>query len=382
MTRRVKYLGLQKKTSDGCKMRQASAAYTQYREVRFFGSLNGLRFLCIAPVLWHHAPFWTGMADPALIWTRGFVGVDFFFVLSGFLITTLFLREEDRNGRISLRGFYWRRILRIFPVYLLLVTLLVLYWVVLKGRDDLAPLVPYYYFFLANFLKTDIPLLAPTWSLSVEEQYYLIWPLMLLLLPQIARLRGVFLAVLVALCVASAMGWLAFLGIRPIETEHALWTLPASGYGAILLGSLVAVTLHQPGGYGVLHRLCGFAGAPVLAFAALVLALATLPADLTGWPNLVMHVLMATCLISIVVREDHALSRFLGWRPVARIGEISYGIYLYHLIGLHVANEIAGILGLDGAGRLWLVMAIYLGATYVISEISFRTYERFFLSLK
>ncbi|MGB2610895.1 MAG: acyltransferase, partial [Isosphaeraceae bacterium] len=99
-------------------------AHEQYLGTRTFASLNGVRGLCILSVLWHHAP--GGLH--ALILERGFLGVDMFFVLSGFLIVTLLLRERDRTGSISLKKFYARRTLRIFPIYyLVLFTLLLFY---------------------------------------------------------------------------------------------------------------------------------------------------------------------------------------------------------------------------------------------------------------
>ena len=94
----------------------AGGSFASYRETRFFASLDGLRCFCILLVLWHHSPAFVALDRPDGILGRGFTGVDFFFVLSGFLITTLLLREEDRDGRFSLRGFYRRRILRIVPV--------------------------------------------------------------------------------------------------------------------------------------------------------------------------------------------------------------------------------------------------------------------------
>ena len=80
--------------------------YRAFRDTKFFGSLDGLRCFCIAFVLWHHRPENLTGDDPIMILTRGFTGVDFFFVLSGFLITTLLLREEERNGRFSLLSFF------------------------------------------------------------------------------------------------------------------------------------------------------------------------------------------------------------------------------------------------------------------------------------
>lgn len=91
------------------------------------------------------------MAAPPLLLTRGFLGVDFFFVLSGFLITTLLLRETAQRGRFSLRDFYRRRIVRIVPVYFFVVTIASVYSVLIKGETQYAGLVPYYYLFLSNF---------------------------------------------------------------------------------------------------------------------------------------------------------------------------------------------------------------------------------------
>ena len=356
------------------------AAYERYRKVRFFGSLNGLRFLCIGMVLWHHSPILRSLDEPVKLLGRGFLGVDFFFVLSGFLITTLLLREEARDGTFSLRGFYLRRVLRIIPVYFLIVTCMSAYWVWYKGLDHLAPLVPYYYLFLSNFLLGDIPLLSVTWSLAVEEQYYLMWPLLLLVLPRHWRTPA--LIALIALCVASAAGLLAPLGLKPVRTDHAVWALPATGYSAILIGSLSALTLHHAAGFRMLYRFCGMRLAPVLAFAALVLVISLTPGRLTGFPNLLVHSTMALCLITLVIREDHLLAGILGKRSISRVGEISYGIYLYHLIALHFASEIATWLSLPPAIEPYVVTPLFVLMSIVIAHISFRTFERFFLNLK
>lgn len=363
-------------------MQDVTHAYHSYKSTRFFGSLNGLRFICISLVLWHHSPALGTLQDPVQLLQRGFTGVDFFFVLSGYLITTLLLREEERDGRFSITGFYWRRILRILPVYYLVVTACALYWVVVKGQAEYGPLVPYYYLFLSNILIDDIPLLAPTWSLSVEEQYYLIWPALLLLLPTGWRVRIAVLSALILVCVLSASGALSGLGIRPIETGVAIWALPTNSYTAILLGSLAAVLLHLPAGYAALFRVFGHRWVSLLAFVAVVVALQETPARLIGWPNLFLHAVMTCFIISIVIREDHVLHRALSLRPVARVGEISYGIYLYHLIGLHFANELAGILGLGGASGPWIVTVLFVIFSLIIAEASFRTFEAYFLGLK
>jgi peptidoglycan/LPS O-acetylase OafA/YrhL len=354
-------------------------AYITYLGRRYFGSLDGLRCLCILAVIWHHSPL-MDPESPVQLLTRGFVGVDMFFVLSGFLITTLLLREERDSGTISLSAFYWRRALRILPAYLLLLTAMSLYWIGVKGQHELLPLVPYYLLFLANFLPEQIPLMSVTWSLSVEEQFYLLWPLTMLLLPLLAWRRTLLLLALIGVFLAFALG--AGAGLPRLQTQHAIFALPVMSYTALLSGALAAVLLNERTGFRLLWPLCGHRAAPVVFLALLLLWLQVSPENLKSWPGAVMCLLMALFLVSLVMREDHALSRLLRFAPIRRIGEISYGIYLYHLIGLHVANELVARLLPPGTGADVVVTLIYLPITLVMAELSFRLFERRFLALR
>lgn len=358
---------------------RAGGEYDAYLRRRHFGSLDGLRALCIGAVLWHHSPL-MDPASPVQLLTRGFTGVDMFFVLSGFLITTLLLREERATGRISLSAFYWRRALRILPGYLLLLTAMSVYWIGVKGQHQLAGLVPYYLLFLSNFLTEHIPLMTITWSLSVEEQFYLVWPLTMVLLPFLARRRMALLLGAIAVFLAVALG--AGAALPRIQTAHAIFALPVMSYTALLSGALAALILNERGGYRVLSALCGFPGAPVVFLGLLLAWLQVSPENLKSWPGAVMYGLMGLLLVSLVVREDNALRPVLTLAPIRRIGEISYGIYLYHLIGLHIAHET--VLRLLPAGTLanWVMTLIYVPVSLLIAEISFRTFERYFLSLK
>lgn len=352
-------------------------AYDTFRDTRHFASLDGLRFLCITAVIWHHSPL-IGLATPGFILpARGFVGVDFFFVLSGFLITTLLLREESEHGRFSLPAFYWRRALRILPIYFFVVTLVGSYYVFVKGDADAGALLPWYYLFLANFLVTDIPLLAPTWSLAVEEQYYLIWPALLLLLPRRHVLPV--LLVLIALNVIIISGGFAWTGLTAPHFGPLRLALPNATYAPILIGSGLAMILHQPNGFAALNATLGHRLAAPLGLAGLVAALALLPQDLRGWPNLMIHLIMAATLTALVVREDNALAPILRLRPIARIGQISYGIYLYHLIALHIAGMILPRFGIDSG---WATFFLYYAISIAIAELSFRTLERFFMRFR
>lgn len=359
-------------------MTPAPITHDRYLATRHFGSLDGLRFICIAAVIWHHAPKWDGWREISVFFYRGHVGVDFFFVLSGFLITTLLLREETAKGSFSLRAFYWRRILRIIPIYFLVVSIAAFYAIVIRGHTDQLAILPYYYLFLSNFLVSeDIGFLSITWSLAVEEQYYLLWPALLLLTPR--RWIVPVLVVLITINVLAALEVFRLIGIYPIDIAHLRLQISGATYAPILMGSLAAILLHRPTGFAALRPLTTFRGAALVWFITLLVALAAFPGALEGLPNLVVHSLMTLMLISLVIREDNAMAPAMQLRPIARIGQISYGIYLYHLFALAIVNKALEVLGISGDG--W-VLPLYFALSIVISEISFRTYEAWFMQFR
>lgn len=342
-----------------------NAPFATYRAQVRFGNLDGLRFLCIAMVLWHHSPPLS--QDVLALFGRGFFGVNFFFILSGFLITTLLLREGDRTGRISLKGFYLRRALRILPVYFFVVTCVGAYFIFAKGRSDLLEIWPYYYLFLSSYLLEHIPLLSITWSLAIEEQYYLLWPLVLILVSR----RALWLVCLgsIALNVAGAV---ALFETREIVIGPINIYLPNRAFTPIMMGSLVAIVLHHRRGFQALYKVfSGYWVAP-LALLAVLGALQFTPQDVRGVPTLLIHLAMCALLIALVVREDTGLSGFLRIPLVTRLGEISYGMYLYHLIALTIITRAIG-----GWGP-WAVFAAYVPLTVLMAEISFRTLEHWF----
>ncbi|MEQ9695374.1 acyltransferase [Shimia sp. SDUM112013] len=345
---------------------ESASRFRAYRSVSYFQNLNGLRFICIAMVLWHHAQPVQSETWPIL--DRGFLGVDFFFVLSGFLITTLLLRERDRTGRFSLRHFYIRRALRILPVYFFVVTLVAAYFIGIKGETRYFTQLPYYYLFLSNFLTDHIPTLSITWSLSVEEQYYLLWPLALLLLP--SRWVVPVLGVLIALNVTAAMG---LFGVTPPQLGPLTFKLPVATYAPILMGSLAAVLLNSQRGYAAFDTVLGKPLAPWVCAVLLAITIQITPFDLRGLPNLLIHVLMTATLITLVLYEDTVWSPFLTHPFIARVGEVSYGIYLYHLLALHVVHAL-------GIANGWLILIAYSLISVLIAEVSFRTLERWFLN--
>jgi len=340
--------------------------FSEFLRKSVFGSLDGLRALAILPVLWHHTP----SAIPGWpITTRGFIGVDLFFIISGFLIVTLLLRELRRHGSVSLRNFYIRRFLRIFPAYYLMLLIVGATAFLAPGKS--ANVIGHDLFFAAFYLSNLVPMnsiLAITWSLAAEEQFYLVAPL---------AIKSARRALLPLLAAAYVLVSLPPFGYFPSVALPSFFR--ETTYGPILLGVMLARLLDDERCFAWLYRVAGWRGAPLLAL-ALLLALLNYPnADISGWHRLFIHWAMLALIASCAIREANALRWFLTLAPVRRIGRVSYGIYLYHLIVAHfVAKAIT-------AGGIGWSHAAFVGtalATWAVAELSYRYYETPFLAMK
>jgi peptidoglycan/LPS O-acetylase OafA/YrhL len=306
--------------------------------------------------------------------------VDLFFEISGFLIVTLLLRERDAHGGISLRRFYARRALRIFPLYYgLLAGFAFLYFVARPDgagaaafRHDLPALAMY----LTNWIGAS-GMLAITWSLSAEEQFYVVWPAVE---KWLSRHVEVVIVAAIALSQVIQFGlidpflqrWLGWGPKEPVMLRETTFT-------PIFLGVLLAHLLHDPGRYERIARWLGARFSAPLWLAALVVLCGLLPSDIRGWGRLAVHAVQFFLLASCVVREDNGLGKFLRWRPVARIGTVSYGIYLLHHIALGITEK---GLKLAHFNEPLLLFLIGLGVVVVMAEMSYRFYETPFLKLR
>jgi peptidoglycan/LPS O-acetylase OafA/YrhL len=363
-------------TSSSSTLSAATGAHDAFGTKRTFGALDGLRALSILAVVWHHtyeAP--TGWRATE----RGFLGVDLFFVISGFLIVTLLLRERERHGRVSLKNFYLRRFLRIFPVYYgLLIFLCILFVTVgrnAKMADSFFHDLPWALSYTSNWVGL-LTFLEITWSLSAEEQFYLLWP------PIERYLRAAAVPLLLVLLFVSqvihfrlAEPVMSSLGFAPHQPEM----LRQTGFTPIVLGVLLAHGLHHPRWFHRLATVLARRFAAPLALAGVLTAASWPGDDITGIPRLLVHLFMTALVGAAVIREDHALMPMLRWRFLVRLGTLSYGIYLFHMLARHAAKVI-----LSKAGISWLLALtiLTLFASYLVSEISFRVYESKFLRLK
>jgi peptidoglycan/LPS O-acetylase OafA/YrhL len=356
-----------------CLVHSPAADHGAFRACRYFGSLDGLRCLSIIAVIWHHTRP-TAYAEIALL-QHGFMGVELFFVISGFLITTLLLRERAVQGNISLGRFYIRRTLRIFPLYY---TVLLLYVVMVvlfdrhspPGRAFFANL-PYFASYTSNWFvsfNNDRVIFYFVWSLAAEEQFYLLWPTVEQRLGSTGAV--LFMVGLLALVTAGVAG--ATDAVLPpgtlVNTIITRFPVP------IGLGVLLAHALHDRRGYRWLSMVFGHRVSAPLALAVLGLTLArTNPSS--GAVRAAMTALVAT----VVMREDHFLAPFLKWRPIAHVGVVSYGMYLLHMLTCNFARRLLQHAGITQPLAPFVVTT---GAVIAVASFSYRYYESVFLRLK
>jgi peptidoglycan/LPS O-acetylase OafA/YrhL len=298
-------------------------------------SLDGLRAVSILIVLLSHASGTVHFKQLPLshVWFAfGPFGVKVFFVISGFLITMLLLKEEKARGRISLGNFYFRRAFRILPVaYTFILTLAIL------SAAGLVFLPKYNLLFAATFTMNHVRqgswLTGHLWSLSIEEQFYLVWPLVFLIAGAKVREWCCVAAVFIAPLLRAATYYFA-----PPVFDAMQESLLFMG-DAIAMGCLLALWAPRLEASSAWRRVIDsrwFFLAPILAVASY----ATLNHNL--WPGFYFAIGDSVCLVSIaavVWREIHRIhwsTKFLNFRPVVYVGVLSYSLYVWQQIFLNI----------------------------------------------
>ena len=342
--------------------------------------LDALRAIAVAGVLLSHYARAAPLADLA-----GYYGVRLFFVLSGFLITGILLDcralvERGQSAAFTLRQFYVRRFLRIVPAYY--ATLLVAY---AAGVGDVRATIKWDLLYLTNvyLVRADrwLEYVSHFWSLAVEEQFYLVWPALVLFVPR-RLLRPTVLAVVVAGVVFRA-AWLA-----STHSSMAVWTLPFASLDSLGLGALLAVAGVRPGvgrpgavagdrpaargELGWLPWLVGPAAALVVADVVLGGRIRALRLADSGWAVLCAYVIVRAAAGGF----GGAVGRLLALRPLVYLGRISYGIYIVHLFVPIGYNAALRALALPGT-RSQAVWALWQTAlTVVVASLSWHWFER------
>jgi peptidoglycan/LPS O-acetylase OafA/YrhL len=320
-------------------------------------ALDGLRALAVLLVVTTHS-----IAGVPI----GGIGVSIFFVLSGYLITTLLVREHEANGRITLRLFYLRRAARLYPalIFMLLVTLAL-------GASFRSAIIAATYTtnFFNSFGIGNFPY-PHTWSLAMEEQFYLLWPFFL---PIVMRRGRPAWAVLAGLALASAgAGW-AF-GALTHGTAGVHSFNPLLRAHGLIVGCLVALYLHHRPTPLRRPKLLVSSGVVVVAASVVVAQFGQGHPVASGWNSMTPVVGGALLIAGLVSGGAVGIGRVFATSPAVWMGTRSYAIYLWHvpLISL-------------GQARGWsLLTAALIGVpvAIIMSELSYRWVERPFLRLK
>jgi peptidoglycan/LPS O-acetylase OafA/YrhL len=353
-------------------LRAASAksplvTHEAFLEERYFRSLDGVRAVSILLVLtWH-------TNRSLLAWLNGWEGPSVFFVISGFLITTLCLREQRRDGAVSLSAFYVRRACRILPLYFVVLAFYIVVDIGLNRqgqRRALLDALPYYLSYMNDFAPAVHDLGTPfrlSWTLGVEEKFYLLWPLLaFVLLIGKPRARLVAAALLVLATVPAA--------------DPGGHYLP---YGQIMVGCLLALCLHARQGFEWVQRL---AQRSWLVLAALV-GVHVLTYRHGTIASVLLGPAVAIAIASLVTTRP-TWSSPLGSRLMVYIGKRSYAVYLVNLICLSgcvaVAHKVAPSVAFDAQNQpaeegAWITtIALFSAVTVsslIVAEFLSRTVE-------
>ena len=352
----------------------ASQGEPTARRLGYQPALDGIRALAIAPVVVFHAFEWPD---------GGVLGVHIFFVLSGFLITTLLLQEWHRTGSISLPHFYLRRALRLFPA---LAVMLATYVAIQAARElvlepealDLRAAlegVLYSVFYVSNIVQASGTVLAvplvPLWSLATEEQFYLLWPFLLvgaLRLGVRQRALEVFLLAAIALIAAHRIR----LSLSDASIER-LYYAPDTSFDTILIGCLFALwfiagrvprPLRSP-------AVLAWAWVPAALLVVVTIFVTSNRSPAMYWGFLLPFSLAVAVLVLTVVSDSTSpLRRLLGVAPLVFLGRISYSLYLWHLLVIYFGQRV----GVPAAVGVALAVVAATGSYFLV--------ERPFLRLK
>lgn len=307
-----------------------------YPSFGYLRGLDGVRGVALIMVLLIHG------GNP---WMHGgFFAVDVFFVLSGFLITSLLLQEYDRATRISLKDFWIRRALRLFPAFIVLLVVITAYVLLfvdgpqrsleLEALLSGATYTSNWVMALTNNRDLQPVLLGPMWSLSIEMQFYILWPLIVIgVLFLIRRIRGEVptpVAAARALLVTAAVLAVVVAANRTIMTAAgANWWRAYGGTDTHTDGLLVGCVLACLVALGALRRWPSWLGWAGLAVLVVIVANGWLMLPWTALWGFAAVALASAALIGSVAARQW-ISKPLSWGPFVFLGRISYGTYLWH----------------------------------------------------
>jgi len=322
--------------------------YEDYLATDHRPAFDGLRGLGFLLVITAHVP-----SVRLFGYLQGWAAVWIFLVMSGYLVTMLMVREEKRRGRIAFGAFLVRRFFRIVPTYWMAI---VLYWLACYALPPLSEdyprfvaRLPAYLDFMPEYADTDgFSIFTHAWTVGVELKFYLLFPPIVFLMLKSTDWR------LAAATLAAAL-----------FATHGVFL--AAAYCAVMCGAMLALVLERPQGYTFVARLTR---APVAVPLALIAGLLVLLAY-GEWFTALAAVM--TYLLAYTIVQETAVSRLLTWRPLAYLGQRSYGAYLLHFLALRIGYMIFGD---DSTTAGLLAAGFCLVLTVPAAEVLYRTIER------
>lgn len=342
-------------------------------------ALDGLRGVAVLGVLLFHADYLTG----------GFLGVDLFFALSGFLITRLLVREADRTSTIDLVGFWGRRFRRLLPAALVFLAVVMLWARWFGSADQWATTLndgPWAQFYLANWNQilsdrsywdsfADPPLFGHLWSLAIEEQFYVVWPLVAALVWRMTR-RGH--DVLLAVCLGgAALSFVAMLALfdggDPTRVYMGTDTRASSILIGAALGTRPAVRLATRAVEARPHIVDLVMVVALAAIAVMWFTIDGASSEMLFRGGLLAHSTLAAIVVAFAAVRLGWVTWVLGTAPLQWLGRLSYSLYLWHWPIYAVVNSRST--GLDGLSLLAVRLALSIAAamaSYHLVEVPLR----------
>lgn len=352
----------------------------------YLPELDGLRFCAFAVVFLHHAlphdpSLYTavGLSVTAASWLvsslqAGGFGVDLFFALSSYLITRLLLKELEQFGSLDLKRFYLRRTLRIWPLYFFFLITASLVVPLLLPKEELsAPYLIGYSLFSGNWIVGALgypsSVAAPLWSVSIEEQFYLVWPLAVGWAGK-AKIRNVAIAMLGISAATRLILW-------QLDVPHpGVWTNTFARLDPIALGALVATSRRMPVAVWASPLVMVVLGLASWVFSSRYLSLDG-PGALLLYP--LVGAGSAMC-VAAALNSSGSIAKVLSLPVLAFLGKISYGLYVFHVLAIQLADRVEWLSG-SAAGYAAKVL-IAFGLTILIAALSYQFLEKPFLLLK
>lgn len=362
------------------------------KERIFFPNLDGLRFYSYAAVFFFHV--WLLYFDRygiegitsdivAFLFKNGEVGVNFFFVLSGFLITYLLIEEKRFTGRIHVINFYIRRILRIWPLFYSVVVFGLVVYPQLKvflGGEEFKVMQPWTYLVFLNnfdFIKNGAPaVISILWSVAIEEQFYLCWPLILSIVP-LRYSKWVFYTI-----IAGSLVFRAF----HIDEERVLLFHTLAVIGDMALGGLLAYKcIFSKRFKQWIEDLPRWLIGVVYA---LTLGLVLFRHELFQGSLLIIERLCFAALFGMIILEQnfskHSLWKLSSTPRITKLGIYTYGLYCIHVTAMTITEMGLGYIGINLKNPLWILLAgaIAFFLTILLAYFSYHFFEKKFLKLK